>query len=104
MQKDIQDRPIDVGDIVVYTASGAGRNLPPLKFGEVVALTKAGVTVIELNKDFSRKQVEDYYMRGTGIVYGNGYEQKERVVTGQKDATPVNIRSYGDRFYIVRKI
>lgn len=105
--KDKAGRDITVGDIVVYTGVGAGKNLPPLEFGEVVNLTKAGVTVIPLNNDFTRKQVEDYDLIPTGqyLTWRPNEEIKRRVPNGRfKDASPVNVRNYGSRFYIIGRI
>lgn len=108
MIKDKIGKAISVGDIVVFTGVGAGRNLPPLEFGEVVALTKAGVTLIELNNDFTRKQVDEmvedrsvppYWVGHNGKAY---YRSKP---TGNKiDISPKNVRDYGDRFYVVGRV
>lgn len=105
MLLDMLDRPIQVGDIVLYTAPGLREKLPPLTFGKVVKLTKAGVTVQRLEKDYTPVQKDDGYMRGTGRFWTSSYsgqqEIQEFVKTGKIDADPVNIRYYKDRFYIM---
>lgn len=108
MHTDIMGIPISVGDVVTYPAAGYAGSVPPLHLGEVVGLTKAGVKVIQLNKDFSRVQVADGYQTGSGQFYtrwnGTQVETQKFVKTGERDKSPENIKFFDHRFYIVRKI
>lgn len=109
MITDMTGRNIEVGDVVLFTRPGAGRNLlPPLVFGEVIGMTNASVRVHNLNKDFSRVQVEEreddlsqppYHISSTGKSY-----YRKRGTGRYRDADPVAVKHYTDRFFIVRKI
>jgi hypothetical protein len=101
-------RQIDIGDIVLFTQPGAGRNLPGLCFGEVEGLTKASVRVFYLDKQFRRKQQEifvDDTSRSPRYTKYNGEKVYHKIGTGQfHDQAPEAVKIYEDRFYIVRKI
>lgn len=105
--KDMQNIEIEVGDIVLFTEPGAGRNLPGLAFGLVVNLTKAGVTVKYLDKNFRPVVYEQGQYVSNGVMrddrYGLYKNDKTWTKTGEIEKSPDNVRWYKDRFYIVRK-
>lgn len=108
MLKDMTNRVITVGDIVIFTQPGAGRNLPSLCFGEVIGLTKASVKVFYLEKNHKRRQHEEMIddltrpPRWTGM---NGKHYYHQVGTGRlMDNPPDSVRFYPDRFYIVGRV
>lgn len=108
IKNDMQGMAIDVGDLVLYVAAGAGSNLPPMKFGVVKALTPAGITVQETDGGGTPKQRVKHRRVGTGRFrtdfYNEQVEIMESVEDGYEDVRPENIRFYKDRFFIVRKV
>jgi hypothetical protein len=99
---------INKGDIVVFTEPGAGRNLPGLKFGEVIDFGKASVKVFYLDKHFRRVQVEEKVEDRSGPPYyvaPDGQEFYHHVGTGIFiDKIPVSVKYYDDRFLIVGRV
>ena|SRR5689334_10273305 len=107
VHNDMTGRQIDIGDIVIFTQPGAGRNLPGLCFGEVQGFTKASIRVFYVDKQFNRIQDEvmvDDYNQPWFKRY-NGEQVYIKVGTGKfQDRDPEAVKIYEDRFYIVRKI
>jgi hypothetical protein len=104
---DFHGNVIRIGDTVIYTEAGAGRRLPRLEIGEVIKLTKAGVSVRRLHKDGTYQQYQDGFFRPTGKMihpkWGSPYEETEYVKTNMVDKPPENIKYFEDRFIIVEK-
>lgn len=108
LQEDMNGNRIDVGDIVLFTEPGAGRNLPSLCYGEVQGLTKSSIRIYFLNKDLSRKQrevMEEDFSRPPYHIGFDGREFRHSIGTGIfEDYEPKAVKNYKDRFYIVRKV
>jgi len=107
MHDDITGRPIDVGDIIVYTAT-AGQRVSALNFGRVSRMSPKSVWVVPHNPDLSVTMVDDGYMQNTGesTTYGSRtYYHKKFVKTGLTPATEEIITApRADRLYIVQKV
>lgn len=105
MITDLTGRFIALGDVVLYTAPGAGRNLPPLRAGRVLKMTKHSITVQRLKSDLRSEKMRDVgYYRETGEAYKWGGMKKEFVKTGEEPKEPENVKFYKDRFYILDTI
>lgn len=109
VHNDMTGQQISVGDIVIFTQPGAGRNLPSLRFGEVAGFTKATIKVFYLDKQYRREQVEELVEDRSVPPYyihpRTGEEYFRYVGTGRYgDKAPQAVKVYKDRFYIAKKV
>jgi hypothetical protein len=111
--EDITARPIDIGDIILYTMSTDGR-AARMEAGEVVRFNPKSIVVQPVHPvSFSPIQVDEYYMENDGPPkvqypgqpYERIYQPKRRVVTGQRDCdTQLIPKPESYRFYILKKV
>lgn len=107
MHDDVNGRPIDVGDIIVYTAT-AGQRVSALNFGKVSRMTAKSIWVVPHRPDLSLVMVDDGYNQPTGQVTTHGnytYHHQEFIKTGIKPAMEEIITApRANRLYILQKV